>query len=102
MYVDVIVFIVLLIVMLIWFKKFDSYIYAFGIIDILLRLLYFVKMNIDIPVINNILGYLPSSISGLVTKYTTGTLELILLWVIFFLYVLFLYHIIKFFAKKKK
>ena len=88
--------------MLVWFKKFDSYIYAFGIVDIMLRILFFIKTHIDIPVLNKILGYLPSSIAGLVEKYTSGTLELVLLWIVVLLYILFEYHVIKFFSKKRK
>lgn len=102
MYIDLIICILLLVIMLVWFKKFDSYIYAFGILDILLRILYFIKTHIDLAVLNKILGYLPSSISGLAMKYTSGTVETILLWVIVVLYILFEYHIIKFFAKKRK
>ncbi len=102
MYIDLIICILLLVIMLVWFKKFDSYIYAFGILDILLRILYFIKTHIDLAVLNKILGYLPSSISGLVMKYTSGTVETILLWVVVVLYILFEYHIIKFFAKKRK
>ena len=102
MYIDLIICILLLVIMLVWFKKFDSYIYAFGILDILLRILYFIKTHIDLAVLNKILGYLPSSISGLVMKYTSGTVETILLWVVVVLYILFVYHIIKFFAKKRK
>lgn len=102
MYIDLIIFIILVIVMLVWFKKFDSYIYAFGIIDIFFRIIYFIKTHIDIPALNQVLGYLPSSISGLIEKYTSGTVELVLLWIVVVLYIIFLYYIIKFFSKKRK
>lgn len=102
MYIDLIICVLILIIMLVWFKKFDSYIYAFGIVDIIFRIFFFIRTHIDVPIINNILGYLPSSIAGLVEKYTSGTVELILLWLIVVLYILFEYHIIKFFAKKRK
>ncbi len=102
MYIDLIICILLLIIMLVWFKKFDSYIYAFGILDIMLRILFFIKTHMDVPMFTKILGYLPSSLAGLIEKYTSGTLELILLWIIVVLYIIFEYHIIKFFAKKRK
>ena len=102
MYIDLIIFIVLLIVCLIRFKKFASYVYMFGIVDISFRIIYFIKTHIDVPFVNSILGYLHKSVAGLVEKYASGTLELVLLWIVVLLYIIFLSYIIKIFSKKRK
>lgn len=103
MYIDLVVVLVVFIICLIWFKHFTSFIYFFAIVDILFRLLNFLVNNIYIPALSKFVNtYIPSSIPGLVSKYTTGVFETILLWVVFGLYVLFEYQIITFFAKKRK
>ncbi|MGN0973886.1 MAG: hypothetical protein ACI4OT_04020 [Bacilli bacterium] len=103
MYIDLIVVLVIFIICLIWFKRFSTFIYFFAIVDILFRLLNFLVNNVNIPFVSSFVNtYIPSSIPGLIGKYTNGVFETILLWVVFVLYVLFEYEIIAFFAKKKK
>jgi hypothetical protein len=88
--------------MLVWFKKFNSYIYGFAIVDILFRILYFIRSNVNIPFVNDILSYLPTSTTGLIEKYASGVLKTILLWVVVILYIIFEYETIKLFKKKRK
>ena len=103
MYIDLIVVLVIFIICLIWFKHFSSFIYFFAIVDIMFRLLNFIITNINIPTLSNFVNtYIPSSIPGLISKYTNGIFETILLWAVFVLYVIFEYQIITFFAKKRK
>jgi len=103
MYIDLIVVLVIFIISLIWFKKFSSFIYFFAIVDILFRLLNFLITNINIPTVSKFVKtYIPASIPALISKYTSGVFETILLWVVFGLYVIFEYQIITFFSKKRK
>lgn len=103
MYIDLIVVLVIFIISLIWFKKFSSFVYFFAIVDIMFRLINFLITNISIPVVSKFAKtYIPASIPALIGKYTSGVFETILLWVVFVLYVLFEYQVIKFFAKKRK
>ncbi len=102
MYIDLIIFILIVIFCLVRFKKFTSYVFAFGIVDIAFRVLAFIKENIPVAVIKDILAYLPESIAYLAEKYTSGVITLVLLWIIVVLYIIFDYLIIKIFSKKRK
>lgn len=103
MYIDLIIVLVIFIISLIWFKKFSSFIYFFAIVDILFRLIDFLITNISIPTVSKFAKtYIPSSIPGLIGKYTSGVFETVLLWIVFILYVLFEYQIVKMFSKKRK
>lgn len=103
MYIDLIVVLVIFIICLIWFKHFSSFIYFFAIVDILFRLLNFLVNHLPLPSLSTFVNtYIPSSIPGLISKYTSGIFETILIWIVFALYILFEYQIITFFAKKKK
>ena len=96
-----IILVVILIVILVIFRDVRSFLYAFAISDIILRIINFVCSQIN--EVNNILGKLPSSIESMITSESSGTLETVLLWVYVGLYVLFLSYLIpSFFRKKRK
>ena len=90
----VIIFIILLIVALI-FKKASNVIIFFGLIDIFLRILdYIGKHTIDD--INNLINKIfPDSIPAIISNYSEGTLELILMWGYVFLMILFVYYVFR-------
>ena len=85
MYIDLIVLIVLIAVVIIFFKNFSSFVYFIAILDILLRILTAIKLNIPLAdlkaVINN---YIPESIPAIVSKYlnfwTIGASYSVTLW----------------------
>ena len=47
MYIDLIIFIILIAVVFIFFRKFSSIVYAIFIIDLILRALTYIKWNIS-------------------------------------------------------
>lgn len=102
MYIDAIIVVALVIFALCWFRKFSKLVYAFAIIDIFLRLLYFVANNIGIKGfdvwVNSIF---PSSIPSIISKYTNGILCTILIWVYVAFMVCFLFYTVRVFIKKK-
>lgn len=103
MYIDLIVLIVLLIIIVMFFQRFDSFVLFMGIIDIFLRILAFIKNNIGLKDISQVIGkYLPESMFDIIHKYTNGIIELILDWIFVGIMVIFLYYITKIFIKKKK
>ena len=103
MYIDLIVLIVLIAVVIIFFKNFSSFVYFIAILDILLRILTAIKLNIPLAdlkaVINN---YIPESIPAIVSKYLSGVPYTIFIWLFIILYAIFLSYIIKIFWKKKR
>lgn len=90
----VVIFIILLIVALV-FKRLDNTIIFFGIIDIFLRIVDFIGNN-TVKELNNFINkYLPASIEAIIKNYSSGTLELVLVWIYVILMALFLYYVFR-------
>lgn len=103
MYIDLIVLIILILVVVMFFKRFSSFVFFMAIIDIFLRIMTFIKNNIGISDISNIIGkYLPESIIHIIHKYTNGIVSTVLDWCFVVIMIIFLSYIIKIFLKKKK
>ncbi len=103
MYVDLIIFIALIVFVIIYSKHFQTYIFGIGAIDIFFRVLAFLKNNIPIKGIKGyISGYVPESISEVINKYTDGTISLLLIWAYVIIMIIFLYFVIRIFIKRKR
>lgn len=105
MYIDLIVLIVLIIVVLMFFKRFSSFVFFMAIIDIFLRILAFIKNNIGLRDVAQVIGkYLPESMFDIIEKYTGSIpiLCIILKWCFVGIMSFFLGYIIKIFIHKKK
>lgn len=103
MYIDLVVLIILILIVIMFFKRFSSFVFFMAIVDIFLRIMAFIKYNIGLQDISNIIGkYLPESIIGIIHKYTNGLVATILDWCFVFIMIIFLSYIIKIFIKKKK
>lgn len=99
MYIDLIILICLLLLSIIFFKRFSSFVYAFAIIDITLRILNFLVIKIPLRDLNNIF---PSDITNIFAKYTNGIVYEILLWIYVIIYICFLVYTFIYFIRKKK
>ena len=103
MYIDLIVIVVIIIALIMYFRHFSAFIFSIAIVDILLRILTFIKLNIGQNTISAFINkYFPSSIPGIITKYTNGTIADILVWIYVIIMIIFLYYVIKIWFKKKK
>lgn len=103
MYVDLIVVIALLLIVIFCFRRFSSFVYAYAIIDIFLRILHFIEVNVKVPELQNLISkYFSDSIETIIMGYTSGIIETILLWVNTIIYAIFLGYIVKIFIHKKK
>ena len=103
MYIDLIILIVLLIIIVMFFQRFDSFVLFMGILEIFLRILAFIKNNIGLKDISQVIGkYLPESIFGIIDTYTSGIVQTILNWIFVIFMTIFLYYITTLFIKKKK
>lgn len=99
MYIDLIVLVILLIIVLVVFRRFSSFVYAMAIIDIFLRIMNFLKINIPLKDIGKIL---PDNVPAIFGKYLKGDFYTILVWIYVFLYACFLFYTIEYFIRKKK
>ena len=103
MYIDVVVLVVLIVIVIMFFKRFSSFVFFVAIVDILLRILTFIKNNIGLPDVSALIGkYIPASISAIIDKYCDGILNIVLQWAFVILMCIFLGYIIKIFIRKKK
>ena len=105
MYIDLIILVVLVILVVMFFKRFSSFVFLMAIIDLFLRILAFVKNNIVLDDVAQVIGkYLPESMFAIIEKYTYSipTLCIVLKWAYVALMCVFLGHIFKIFINKKK
>lgn len=105
MYIDLIVLIILVIVALMFFRRFSSFVFLMAIIDLFLRILAFIKNNIGLSDVSQIIGkYLPESMFDIIDKYTYSipTLCIAIKWAYVCLMIVFLVYITKIFLKGKK
>ena len=99
---DLVVLAILIIAVIFFFRKFSSFVYLIGILDIGLRILAFIKDNIGLKDVSTLIGtYLPESIPALIAKYTKGEVRLLLMWAFVVIMCIFLSYVIKTFWKKK-
>lgn len=103
MYIDVVVLVILMIIVIMFFKRFSSFVFFMAIVDILLRILTFIKNNIGLPDVSALIGkYVPASIPAIIDKYCNGIINTILQWAFVIIMCIFLSYIIKIFIHKKK
>jgi len=102
MYLDAVIVLALIIFAVCWFRKFSKLVYAFGIIDIFLRLLHFIASNLGIRDFSRWVNRIfPKSIPAIIDNYSSGLLYTILLWIYIVIMVFFLGYTIRTFIRKK-
>ena len=105
MYIDLIILAVLIVIIMMFFKRFSSFVFLIAIIEMFLNILTFIKCNISLKDVVAILNkYFPGSLLDIIDKYT-GKWELvniILRWSYLILMIIFLTYVIKIFLKRKK
>lgn len=102
MYLDLVVVLIVFIFGLIKYKHFASYVYLFCASDMLFRVLNFINDNIEFGSINEfITKYIPSSIYGVIVKYTSDIAQTVLIWVYVGFFTVFLYYTIQILMKKR-
>lgn len=105
MYIDLIVLIIGVILVVMFFKRFSSFVFFIAIVEIALRILAFIKNNIGLGDVSQLIGkYLPENIFAIIDNYAGSipTLCIVLKWIFVGFMGVFLFYIIKIFIKKKK
>lgn len=103
MYIDLIVLIALIVFVIIYGKRFQTYVFGFGMIDIMFRILNIIKGFIPSKDVQSFIDtYIPSSVPGVINKYTNGVFNTVLIWVYVVIMAIFLYYIVRIFIKRKK
>ena len=103
MYIDLVIFIILLVLVIMFFKRFSSFVFLVAIFDMILRILTFIKNNLPLPDVSALIDkYIPTGILGIIDKYSSGVIQTILSWAYVVIMIIFLSYICKIFFKKKK
>lgn len=104
MYIDLILFIILIVAVVFFFRRFSSFVYLVCAIDILFRLLHFLADNMGVEELTSLINkYIPGSVANMIGNYvgTTGLIYTIVLWLMFGLYCILLFYIIRILVKRK-
>ncbi len=92
---DIVVIFIILIAAALVFKRFDNTIIAFGLIDVFLRILNFIG-NHTTKAINSFINKIfPDSIEAIIRAHSSGSLEVVLVWVYIFLMILFWFYVLR-------
>ena|SRR5574344_92685 len=99
---DLIIILVLLTLVVIFFRNFKSFIYGLGIIEIFFKIMTFIKVNIGIKQISDIIGkYIPNSILDILARYSSGLFYTILMWGFVICMICFLIYLIRYLIGRK-
>lgn len=104
MYIDLIVFVILIILVIYFFRRFSSFVYLVCAIDLLFRLLHFLGDNLGVPELDTLIDkYVPTNVVGMISNYfgTTGIIYTIILWAMFILYCILVFYIIRILFRRK-
>lgn len=100
---DLAIILILIILTIIFMRKFSNIVYLICIIDIFLRLLHNLEKMRGVREFSILVNkYFHNSILDIASSYTSGIFYTIISWVIFGIYVVFLFYVIRTFFRKKK
>ena len=99
---DAMIFIILLVIVICFFRRLSNTVFFVAIFDIFLRILTFIKYNTLSEIKTFIAKYFPESIPNIIGKYAKGDLYTILVWIYVGLMIIFLFYIVRIFIKRKK
>ena len=100
---DLIILIILIVLTIVFFRKFSNTVYVICIIDIFLRILDKIERMINVPEFSNLVNkYFPNSVLDIICSHSSGIIETVLVWLYIGIYLVFLFYVIQTFFRKKK
>ena len=92
---DIVILLIIVLLVAVIFNRISNTIIFLGLIDIFLRIVNFIGNN-TVKELNNFINkYFPSSIPGIIEKYSSGIIETILIWGYVVLMTMFLYYVFR-------
>lgn len=98
---DLIIVLVVIGIVVFFFRDYKHAVYFLGILELLFRLIYFVVEHLKIAALSKFVkAYIPSSLFSVLSKYSTGLLYDILAWLLFACFVSWLVYLVMYFFKR--
>jgi len=101
--VEVVIIMAIIGAIVFFFKRtFSGFVYSVAVVDIFLRLLAHLKLHLFTgEVATFFIKYFPNSVPAIISKYTSNTLETVLIWVYVGIMIIFEFYVIRTFFNKK-
>lgn len=99
---ELIIFLILLVIVIAFFRDIKFVVYFLGILEIFFRIIHYLGDHITFININTFINnYIPTSLFAIINKYTVGIVNEIMSWVLVAGFILFLVYLVKYFFKIK-
>lgn len=95
MYIDLIVLFILILLMALIFRRVSNTILFLGDIDVTMRIIHWIGDNTTKSINSFINKYVPTSIPGIISRYSNGIVETILIWGYIILMIMFVYYVFR-------
>lgn len=100
---ELIIIALLIILTVVFFRRFSNVVYVICIIDIFLKILNKLDVLLGIPEYSNLVNkYFHNSIQDIINSYSSGIINTIFSWILLGIYIVFLFYVIGTFFRKKK
>ena len=100
---DLIIIILLIVLTIVFFRRFSNVVYVICIIDIFLRILNRLDLLLGVSEFSNLVNkYFHNSMLHIIDSYSSGIINTILVWLLLGIYVVFLFYVIQTFFRKRK
>ena len=98
---DLIILLVLIAIVIFFFKDFTAFVYLLGIIELFLRIINFFANNIKMGEVSAwINSKIPNSIFLIIDKYADGLLYTVLCWLVVICFCVLLFNLVKYLIKR--
>ena len=99
---DLIILVALIILVLFFFRKFSNFVYLIGICEVFLRLVHFIKSQLNIEEFTEFINkYIPSSLEVIINRYSTGVFSEILVWGLIVIMCIFVSYLVRNFFERR-
>ena len=96
-----VIFLILMVLVIIFYKDFNAFIHFVVGADILLRIVGYLKANIIKDSAFSFLNVIPSDVPDIIRSFDLGALTEIFIFLYVVIYIIFEVHIVRNFIKKK-
>lgn len=99
---ELVIILILIGIVIFVYKDYHFVVYLLGTLEIFFRLIHYIGDHLSFIKINPFINkYIPTSLFDVVSKYTSGVIEVIISWILVAAFVLLLVYLVKYLFKIK-